>query len=84
MLPRANPISLSHHPILHNSTHGRTRASRPSQAFDMDAAFMSSQAHESGIHAVQPGAGEAGVTEVCFRPALRPVARPERATISSS
>jgi hypothetical protein len=32
----------------------------------VDAAFMSFQPHESGIHAVWPGAGEAGVTEVRF------------------
>ena len=40
---------------------------RPGQAYDMDAAFMSFQPHESGIHAVQPGAGEASVMEVRFR-----------------
>jgi hypothetical protein len=33
-------------------------------SYDMDAAFMSFQPHESGIHAVWPGAGEASVTEV--------------------
>jgi hypothetical protein len=33
----------------------------------MNAAFMSFQPHESGIHAVWPGAGEASVTEVRFR-----------------
>jgi len=36
-------------------------------AYDMNAAFMSFQPHESGIHAVRPGAREAGVTEVRFR-----------------
>ena len=35
-------------------------------SYDMNAAFMSFQAHESGIHAVWPGAGEANVTEVRF------------------
>ena len=35
-------------------------------SYDMNAAFMSFQAHESGIHAVWPGAGEASVTEVRF------------------
>jgi hypothetical protein len=33
----------------------------------MDAAFMSSQPHESGIHAVWSGAGKASVTNVRFR-----------------
>jgi hypothetical protein len=33
----------------------------------MNAAFMSFQPHESGIHAVWLGAGEASVTEVRFR-----------------
>jgi hypothetical protein len=33
----------------------------------MDAAFMSFQPHESGIHAVWPGAGEASVTKVRFK-----------------
>jgi hypothetical protein len=37
----------------------------------MNAAFMSSQPHESGIHAVSPGAGEASVTKVRF-PARAP------------
>jgi hypothetical protein len=32
----------------------------------MDASFTSFQPHESGIHALQSGAGEAGVTEVRF------------------
>jgi hypothetical protein len=32
----------------------------------MDAAFMSLQQHESGIHAVWSGAGEASVTKVRF------------------
>jgi len=36
----------------------------------MNAAFMSSQPHESGIHAVWPGAGKASVTEVSFRGVL--------------
>jgi hypothetical protein len=48
----------------------------------MDAAFMSSQPHESGIHAVWPGAGGASVTKVRFRCPLRLVARRERATIN--
>jgi hypothetical protein len=34
--------------------------------YDVDAAFMTFQPHESGIHAVSPGAGEAGVTKVRF------------------
>jgi hypothetical protein len=33
----------------------------------MNAAFMSFQPHESGIHAVWSGAGGASVTEVRFR-----------------
>jgi hypothetical protein len=44
----------------------------------MDAAFMSFQPHESGIHVVWSGAGEASVTEVRFRCAARPTARPGR------
>jgi len=32
----------------------------------MDAAFMSFQQHEGGIHVVRSGAGEANVTEVGF------------------
>jgi hypothetical protein len=35
--------------------------------YDVNAAFMSFQPHESGIHAVWPGAGEVSVTEVRFR-----------------
>jgi hypothetical protein len=50
----------------------------------MNAAFMSFQAHESGIHAVWPGAGGASVTKVCFRRVPRPVARRERTKINSS
>ena len=49
---------------------------------DMNAAFMSSQPHERGIHAVSPGAGEARVTEVRFRCVSRPVARRERTKIN--
>jgi hypothetical protein len=33
----------------------------------MNAAFMSSQQHERGIHALRSGAGEASVTKVRFR-----------------
>jgi hypothetical protein len=33
----------------------------------VNAAFMSFEQHESGIHAVRSGAGEASVTEVRFR-----------------
>jgi len=33
----------------------------------VNAAFMSFQPHESGIHAVWPDAGEGSVTEVRFR-----------------
>jgi len=36
-------------------------------SYDVDAAFMSSQPHESGIHAVRSGADEASVTKVRFR-----------------
>jgi hypothetical protein len=32
----------------------------------VNAAFMSYQQHEGGIHAVWLGAGEVSVTEVCF------------------
>jgi hypothetical protein len=49
----------------------------------VNAAFMSFQPHESGIHAVWPGAGEASVTEVRFRCTPRPAARPERTKINS-
>jgi hypothetical protein len=38
----------------------------------MNAAFMSFQPHESGIHAVWLGAGEANVTKVRFRCTPRP------------
>ena len=48
----------------------------------MNAAFMSFEQHESGIHAVWPGAGGAGGTEVCFRCVPRPVARREWTTIN--
>jgi len=52
--------------------------SRPPAAFyDMKAAFMSYQPHESGIHAIWLGAGEASVTEVRFRCVLRPATRRE-------
>jgi hypothetical protein len=47
-----------------------------------DAAFMPFQPHESGIHAVLSGTGEASVTEVRFRRVLRPTARRERTTIN--
>jgi hypothetical protein len=40
-------------------------------SYDLNAAFMSCQEHESGIHAVWSGAGEASVTEVRFRCAPR-------------
>jgi len=33
----------------------------------VNAAFMSFQPHESGIHAIWSGAGEASVTKVRFR-----------------
>jgi hypothetical protein len=49
-------------------------------SYDMNAAFMSFQPHESGIHAVWSGAGEASVTKVRFRCAQRPVARRGRTT----
>jgi hypothetical protein len=41
----------------------------------MNAAFMSFQPHESGIHAVWSGAGEARGTEVRFRCAALAAAR---------
>ena len=54
------PQSLSCPPV--------TPDSGPALSFnDMNAAFMSFQPHESGIHAVWSGAGEASVTEVRFR-----------------
>jgi hypothetical protein len=36
-------------------------------SYDVDAAFMLFQQHESGIHALWSGAGEGSVTEVRFR-----------------
>ena len=46
----------------------RDPQSRPAvPSYDVNAAFMSFQPHESGIHAVWSGAGEARGTEVCFR-----------------
>jgi hypothetical protein len=36
-------------------------------SYDVDAAFMSFQPREGGIHAVWSGAGEASVTKVRFR-----------------
>jgi hypothetical protein len=36
-------------------------------SYDVNAAFMAFQPHESGIHAVWFGAGEASVTKVRFR-----------------
>jgi hypothetical protein len=51
---------------------------------DVDAAFMSFQPHESGIHAVWSGAGEGSVTGVGFRGAPRAAARRERTTINLS
>jgi len=50
----------------------------------MNAAIMSFQPHESGIHAVWRGAGEGCVTKVRFRCVPRPVARRERTTINSN
>ena len=43
------------------------RSARPAGSYDVDAAFMSFQPRESGIHAVWSGAGEASVTKVRFR-----------------
>jgi hypothetical protein len=51
-------------------------------SYDMNAAFMSFQPHESGIHAVWSGAGEARGTEVGFGCAPRAVARRERTPVS--
>jgi hypothetical protein len=53
-------------------------------SYDLNAAFMSFEPHESGIHAVWSGAGGASVTEARFRCALRLVARRERTTIDLS
>jgi hypothetical protein len=50
----------------------------------MNAALMSFQAHESGIHAVWSGAGEVSVTEVRFRCTPRAVARRGRTRINLS
>jgi hypothetical protein len=50
----------------------------------VDAAFMSFQRHEGGIHAVWTGAGEASVTKVRFWCAPRTAARRERIMINSS
>jgi hypothetical protein len=36
-------------------------------SYDVDAAFMSFQLHDGGIHAVRAGAGGAGVMEVSFQ-----------------
>jgi hypothetical protein len=44
----------------------------PLSSYGMNAAFMSFQPHESGIHAVWPGLGEVSVTEAHFRCAPRP------------
>jgi hypothetical protein len=52
--------------------------------YSVDAAFMSCQLHERGIHAVRPGAGEVSVAEVSFRSAPQPTARRERTTINLS
>jgi hypothetical protein len=52
--------------------------------YDVNAAFMSFQLHESGIHAVRPGAGEASVIKVRFWCAPRPMARRERTMINFS
>ena len=41
-------------------------------SYDLNAAFMSFQPHESGIHAVWPGAGEADVTKVRSRVRVLP------------
>jgi hypothetical protein len=50
----------------------------------MNAAFMSFQPREGGIHAVWSGAGEGSVTEVRLGCAQRPAARRERTTINPS
>jgi hypothetical protein len=50
----------------------------------MDVPAMSLELHERGIHAVRSGAGEAGVTEVRFRCALRPMATRGRTKIKIS
>jgi hypothetical protein len=36
-------------------------------SYDLNAAFMSFEPHESGVHAVWSGAGEASVTKVRSR-----------------
>jgi hypothetical protein len=48
----------------------------------VNAAFMSFQPHDSGIHAVWFGAGEASVTEVRFRCAPQARGERERTTIN--
>jgi hypothetical protein len=50
----------------------------------VNAAFMSFQLHESGIHAVRPGAGEASVTKVRFLVRAATMARRERTMINFS
>jgi hypothetical protein len=50
----------------------------------MNAAFMSFQPHESGIHALRPVAGEASVTKARFRCTAQPTARRVRTTITIS
>src|ERR1700749_3332494 len=60
----------------------RYRPGTPS--YGVNAAFMSFQPHESGIHAGWPGAGEARGAEVRFRCVLRSAARRERTKIYSS
>jgi hypothetical protein len=63
----------------------RDRRYRPViPSYDMNAAFMSFQQHERGIHAVWPGAGEVSVTKVRFRRVPRPTARREQTTINLS
>jgi hypothetical protein len=54
--------------------------------YDMNAAFMSFQPHDSGIHAVWSGAGESSVTEVRFRcaPLTDGAARADQERIKNS
>jgi hypothetical protein len=71
------PQSLSYAPV--------TAGTGPAiPSYDLNAAFMSFEPHESGIHAVRSGAGGASVTEAHFRRALRLVARRERTKINLS
>ncbi len=53
-------------------------------SYDMNAAFMSLELHDGGIHVVWPGAGGADVTGVVSARAGRPVAGAGRIKINPS